>query len=91
MIHRHIKEGFEDTIEAIDDILDRGSVEDWKSLAKKIENDPYGDASQAVEIVIKNHYMYGTCIIWDMLLKKYRAAKKTNSSNPNLMTRPPIP
>jgi len=40
MRHRDIEDGYEDSVPAVEDILERGSVEDWQELARKIREDP---------------------------------------------------
>lgn len=72
MQHRHIKEGYEDTIEAVEDVLERGSVGDWRELASKIKRDPYGAEAQAVDVVLDHRHIYGTGAMWKMFLRKCR-------------------
>lgn len=39
MIHRHIKESENLSLAAIDDIIDRGGVDDWRGLKKRADGD----------------------------------------------------
>ena len=39
MLHRHIIETASPSLAAIDDIIDRGGVEDWRSLRSRAEAD----------------------------------------------------
>ncbi len=70
MRHRHIVEGFEDSVPAVEDILDRGSVEDWRELARKVRQNPHGEAARSLRIVLANTYMYGTTAIWRAFLER---------------------
>jgi len=70
MRHRHIREGFEESIVAVEDILTRGSVDDWRELASRVREDPKGASAQALRAVVENVYMYGTTVIWRNFLKR---------------------
>ena len=39
MIHRHIIESANPSLAAIDDIIDRGGVEDWRELKARVDAD----------------------------------------------------
>ena len=39
MLHRHILEGVNPSLAAIDDIIDRGGVEDWRGLKSRADAD----------------------------------------------------
>ena len=39
MVHRHIIEAGEPSLAAIDDIIDRGGVEDWRDLKSRADVD----------------------------------------------------
>lgn len=64
MRHRHIKNGFEDTVVAVEDVLARGTMADWRELAARIQRDPTGPAARSLQIVLDNVPMYGTTVIW---------------------------
>lgn len=70
MKHRHIQNDIDGSIAAIEDILDRGTINDWRKLYKIIRTDPWGEMAGKVEVVIKSHYMYGTSKIWRTLIAK---------------------
>lgn len=73
MRHRHIKEGFEDTVPAVEDALARGTVDDWRELAERIRRDPAGPATKSLRIVLKHVPMYGTTVIWRDFLWRIEA------------------
>jgi len=65
MRHRHldVPEGTpvaELGLAAIDDILDRGDLDDWKPLLVEIARDPWGVVAERVLHVVHHHRMYGT-------------------------------
>jgi len=49
MIHRHIDDELDASPPAIEDVILRGSFEDWRRLAKKVAQDPYGETAQFLE------------------------------------------
>ncbi len=48
MEHRHILPGFEDTVPAVEDVPERGTVDDWRALAQPVVADPYGSAVRSL-------------------------------------------
>ncbi len=64
MRHRHIGEGYEHTVEAVEDVLARGSVEDWRQLAAAVRAEPRGAAARSLRIVLDHVPMYGTTNLW---------------------------
>lgn len=73
MQHRHLQPGYEDSVEAVEDVLERGSVADWKGLADRVRSDPNGPAARALRTVLQHRYMYGTTIIWKRFLERLGA------------------
>lgn len=73
MRHRHIREGYEDTVAAVEDVLARGTVDDWRELAARIRADPDGPAARSLQVVLENVPMYGTTAIWRDFLARVRA------------------
>jgi hypothetical protein len=77
MRHRHIVDGYEHTVEAVEDILARGSVEDWRALAAVVRSDPRGAAAQSLRVVIDHVPMYGTTNLWRWFLEDIDARPTT--------------
>jgi hypothetical protein len=73
MRHRHIGEGYEDTVEAVEDILARGSVGDWRDLAAAVSADPRGGTARSLRVVLDHVPMYGTTILWRWFLEELDA------------------
>ncbi len=69
MRHRHILEGHEQSVEAVEDVLARGSVGDWRALAAVVRAEPAGPAAQALRVVVQHVPMYGTTNLWRWFLE----------------------
>ncbi len=72
MRHRHLYPGFEDSTAAVADVLDRGSLEDWRELARHLRADPFGRHAAAVERVLAGPHLYGTTVLWTRYLATLR-------------------
>ncbi|MDA8198772.1 MAG: hypothetical protein M0Z54_04960 [Thermaerobacter sp.] len=68
MRHRHLNPGFEDSAAAVADVLDRGTVADWRELARHVREDPFGPYATAVERVLTGPHLYGTTVLWTRYL-----------------------
>ncbi|BAS29260.1 hypothetical protein [Limnochorda pilosa] len=82
MEHRHLNPGYEDTVEAVEDVLERGSVEDWRDLAARVREDPGGAAARALRTVLEHRTMYGTTVIWRRFLDRVEARGRTGRRSP---------
>lgn len=58
---------------ALDDILDRGDLDDWAPLLEEIERDPFGPVSDRILQLAERHPMYGTSILWRSWIDDRRA------------------
>lgn len=58
---------------AIDDLLDRGDLEDWAPLARHVLRDPWGDLAETVIRLCGAHPMYGTSSLWLDWIARLRA------------------
>lgn len=77
MRHRHLDYPENTPVEslgadAIDDILDRGDLDDWAPIASAIARDPWGPVAGTVLHLCEAHPMYGTSKLWPA----YVAAKR---------------
>jgi hypothetical protein len=70
--HRHLLGEAGYSVAAVEDILDRGGVDDWRELAAAVRSDPHGAPAHALEAVLANRYMYGTTVIWARFLQRCR-------------------
>ncbi len=65
MRHRHLNENCDpNSLWAIEDVLDRGHMDDWRELAHRIVADPQGPAAQALQAVLEYYDGYGTATLW---------------------------
>lgn len=77
MIHRHLD--YDESVPldergaaALDDLLDRGDLDDWAPLAAAVAADPYGAVAEAVDRICHAHPMYGTAPLWRAYLERCR-------------------
>lgn len=49
---------------ALDDLLDRGDLDDWMPLLREIRRDPGGELAARVLALVERHPMYGTSFLW---------------------------
>ena len=68
MHHRHIREGYEHCVEAVEDVLERGTVEDWERLAREVLTHPGGEAARSLRIVLGYARICGTTRLWEDFL-----------------------
>ena len=69
MIHRHLDYSKQTPPAnlgraAIDDLLDRGDLEDWAPLAKAVAAEPWGSVADTILQLCDAHPMYGTSPLW---------------------------
>lgn len=72
MRHRHLLPGYEWTVPAVEDVLDRGTLSDWRELAAAIRQDPWGPYAVSLERVVAHTRMYGTTRLWQDFLDRVR-------------------
>lgn len=74
MWHRNLVPGSESTTAAIVDVLDRGTLADWRDLARRIRDDPTGEYARKVRRILEHTHFYGTSILWlDYLDRRIRS------------------
>lgn len=73
MQHRHLWSGVEPNTARVADILERGTVNDWRELAGEVRREPFGPFARAVERVVGGTHFYGTTILWKDFLIRCRA------------------
>jgi hypothetical protein len=59
---------------AIDDLLERGDLEDWAPLARAVADEPWGPLSDTILRLCAAHPMYGTSRLWQGYVGAYRSA-----------------
>lgn len=89
MIHRHLDYDPSAPLArrgraAIDDILDRGDLDDWAPLAEAIAADPDGTLASAVLEICNAHPMYGTSALWQTWISRLRREARLEDAVPAL-------
>ena len=79
MIHRHLdypKDTAPEELEpaAVDDLLDRGDLDDWAPLARAVTAEPWGPLARTILRLCEAHPMYGTSDLWRAYVATCRAA-----------------
>jgi DNA-binding Xre family transcriptional regulator len=87
MIHRHLDYAEGTPVAALgdaalDDLLDRGDLNDWRPLAKAIATDPFGDLAERVLRLCDANPRYGTSSLWRAWIARRRAATTALPSPP---------
>lgn len=72
MKHRHLIDDVGFVVPAIDDILDRGSPEDWRELWAEVERDPWSRVAEDILRLCAAHEMYGTSNLWPRMIRLER-------------------
>ena len=79
MRHRHLDYSSDTPIAelgpaALDDLLDRGDLDDWASLLREIRRDPHGPVADRVLRLGRDHPLYGTSRLLRAWIEKRRGA-----------------
>lgn len=69
MKHRPLVSDFSSNTAVVADILERGTLADWRRLAA-IRRDPEGPYARAVNRVISGSHFYGTTTLWGDFLAR---------------------
>lgn len=69
LTHRHLKIPPDTPVDqlpldALDDILERGDLDDWRALASRLRHAPNGQLAQRILKLCRAHEMYGTSRLW---------------------------
>ncbi|PSR32882.1 MAG: hypothetical protein C7B46_12415 [Sulfobacillus benefaciens] len=70
MQHRHLVTEISSNTAVVADILERGTLADWRKLAREVCKDPQGPYARAVRRVVENTHFYGTTILWKDFLNQ---------------------
>jgi DNA-binding XRE family transcriptional regulator len=79
MDHRHLDVPPETPPEqlgltALDDLLERGDLEDWEPLARAVAADPHGRLAERVLHLCRMNPQYGTSALWQAYIRTLREA-----------------
>lgn len=67
---------------ALDDVLDRGTIEDWRPLLRAIRSDPHGALAGRVLHLCARHEMFGTSRLLPVWIGTLRAHSGAASKGP---------
>lgn len=62
---------------ALDDLLDRGGLDDWAPLLREIRRAPFGDVADRVLSLVAQHAMYGTSVLWRSWIMEQRVGSSS--------------
>ncbi len=78
MRHRHLDvapgvPASELGLAALDDLLDRGDLDDWAPLLEQIRRAPWGELADRILGLVDHHAIYGTSTLWRSWIGQLRA------------------
>lgn len=78
MIHRHLDYAAATPVTelgsaALDDLLDRGALDDWRPLLVAIAADPFGELADRVLRLCEANPRYGTSALWIAWIARRRS------------------
>lgn len=62
---------------ALDDLLERGDLEEWRPIAAAVRGDPHGPLAETILRLCKAHPMYGTSTIWRTWIEALRRESRS--------------
>lgn len=68
--------------EAIQAVLERGGLSDWRRLAKAIRKQPWGSVARQVEEALTYSRPYGVASMMERVIERARKAAKRPSEKP---------
>lgn len=79
MRHRHLEVDAGTPVSALgaaalDDLLERGDLDDWAPILREVRRDPGGPVAERVLHLVERHPLYGTSSLWRAWILAQRAA-----------------
>lgn len=79
MRHRHLEVDAGTPVSALgaaalDDLLERGDLDDWGPILREVRRDPGGPVAERVLHLVERHPLYGTSSLWRAWILEQRAA-----------------
>jgi predicted XRE-type DNA-binding protein len=62
---------------ALDDLLERGDLEEWKPVIAAVRRDPWGALAERILHLVDQHPMYGTSALWRSWIEAERGLAST--------------
>lgn len=79
MEHRHLSHR-RYTLAAIDDILENGTLADWRPLLERVRRDPHGEVAEKVLQVLRGHDLAETGSFWRAFIADARRKRPAPGS-----------
>jgi len=58
---------------ALDDVLERGDLADWRPLLAEVRRDPWGSVADRILHLVEHHQMPGTSALWRSWIEEQRS------------------
>lgn len=71
MRHRHLR-GQRLTLAALDDLLENGTLADWRPVLARVRRDPDGDVAQKIEALLRSRDYEETGALWHGIIADAR-------------------
>lgn len=76
--HRHLTHR-RHTLAALDDVLENGTLADWRPLLARVRRDPYGDVAERVLHLLRSRDLEETGAFWLAYIEKARARRESTT------------
>ena len=74
MIHRHLTHQ-RHTLAALDDLLENGTLADWRPVLARVRREPDGEVAQRILTLIRRRDYQETGALWRAFIAKARAER----------------
>ncbi len=79
MIHRHLGHRHL-TLAALDDLLENGTLADWRPLLARVRRDPFGEVAERVLFLANSRDYEESGAFWRAFIREARARRKPVST-----------
>jgi hypothetical protein len=74
MIHRHLTHQ-RHTLAALDDLLENGTLADWRPVLARVRREPDGDVARRIMTLLRRRDYQETGALWRAFISKARAER----------------
>ena len=79
MRHRHLR-GQRLTLAALDDLLEHGTLADWRPVLARVRRDPDGDVATKIETLLRSRDYEETGALWQTVIADARTRRMAGRS-----------
>ena len=72
MRHRHLSHQ-RLTLAALDDLLENGTLADWRPVLARVRRDPHGPVAERIEELLRTRDYEETGVLWQSVLEHARS------------------